>query len=222
MKPPLSAFYLLLLIFTLGFLLTFIQIGILTIAFDKLGLSPQSALLLLVTSLLGSLINLPLFTIKAGAAPPDLTPPPLRGLLQQRPREFRGKTLIAVNVGGCIIPVAFTLYLLQYHDLPMLKLITAIIIVSTVCYHFSRPIPGMGIGMPIFIAPLAAALTALIISPGHSAPLAYISGTLGVLIGADVMRLKDIRTMGVPVASFGGAGTFDGIFLTGIIAALLA
>ncbi|HFD92359.1 MAG TPA: DUF1614 domain-containing protein [Gammaproteobacteria bacterium] len=222
MRPPLSAFYLLLLIFILGFLLTFIQIGIFTIAFDKLGLSPHSALLLLVSSLFGSLINLPLFTIKAEPAPPDLTPSPWRGLLQQPLREFHGKTLIAVNVGGCIIPVAFTLYLLQYHDLPALQLVTAIIIVSTVCYHFSRPIPGMGIGMPIFVAPITAALTALIISPEHSAPLAYISGTLGVLIGADVMRLKDIRTMGVPVASFGGAGTFDGIFLTGIIAALLA
>ncbi len=222
MKPPVSAFYLLLLIFTLGFLLAFIQIGILTIAFDKLGLSPHSALLLLVTSLFGSLINLPLFTIKAEPPPPGLSPSPWQGLLRQPLREFRGKTIIAVNVGGCIIPVAFTLYLLQYHDLPALKLILAIIIVSAVCYHFSRPIPGLGIGMPIFIAPLAAAFTALILSPEHSAPLAYISGTLGVLIGADILRLKNIRAMGVPVASFGGAGTFDGIFLTGIIAALLA
>lgn len=222
MKPPVSAFYLLLLIFTLGFLLAFIQIGLLTIAFDKLGLSPHSALLLLVTSLFGSLINLPLFTIKAEAAPPDLPPSPWRGLLRQPMREFQGKTVIAVNVGGCIIPVAFTLYLLQYHDLPILKLIPALLIVSAVCYRFSRPIPGLGIGMPIFIGPLAAAITALILSPEHSAPLAYISGTLGVLMGADILRLKNIRTMGVPVASFGGAGTFDGIFLTGIIAALLA
>ena len=76
--------------------------------------------------------------------------------------------------------------------------------------------------MPIFIAPLSAALIAMILDPGHSAPLAYISGTLGVIIGADVFHLKDIPRMGTPLASIGGAGTFDGIFMTGIVAVLLA
>ncbi|MCW8828861.1 MAG: DUF1614 domain-containing protein, partial [Gammaproteobacteria bacterium] len=68
----------------------------------------------------------------------------------------------------------------------------------------------------------SAALAAVLIAPEASAPLAYISGTLGVLIGADLLRLKDIRTMGAPFASIGGAGTFDGIFITGIVAVLLA
>jgi len=137
-------------------------------------------------------------------------------------KEFRGKTIIAVNLGGCVIPVAFTLYLLGQHPLPLLQVIPAIALVSMVCYFFSRPVPGLGIGMPIFVAPITAAVVALLINQAHSAPLAYISGTLGVLIGADIMRLSTIRSMGVPMASIGGAGTFDGIFLTGIIAALLA
>jgi uncharacterized membrane protein len=85
----------------------------------------------------------------------------------------------------------------------------------------SRPVPGVGIGIPVFIAPVMAALAAAILDPAHSAPLAYISGTLGVLIGADIMRLGDIRRMGTPFASIGGAGTFDGIFLSGIVAVLL-
>ena len=76
--------------------------------------------------------------------------------------------------------------------------------------------------MPVFIAPVTAALVALIISPDQSAPLAYICGTLGVLIGADLFRLKDIKQMAIPVAAIGGAGTFDGIFFTGIVAVLLA
>ena len=75
--------------------------------------------------------------------------------------------------------------------------------------------------MPVLIAPLTAALIAVAINIEHSAPLAYISGTLGVLIGADLLRLKDVRQLGAPVASIGGAGTFDGIFMTGIVAALL-
>ena len=76
--------------------------------------------------------------------------------------------------------------------------------------------------MPIFIAPISAAIVAILLEPEFSAPLAYISGTLGVVIGADLLRVGNIRDMGVPVASIGGAGTFDGIFITGIVAVLLA
>jgi uncharacterized membrane protein len=61
-----------------------------------------------------------------------------------------------------------------------------------------------------------------LLSPAHSAPLAYADGTLGVLIGADLARLQDIRHLGTPLAAIGGAGAFDGIFITGIVAALLA
>jgi uncharacterized membrane protein len=42
------------------------------------------------------------------------------------------------------------------------------------------------------------------------------------LIGADLLNLDAVRGLGAPVASIGGAGTFDGIFLTGIMAVLLA
>ncbi|HHH36842.1 MAG TPA: DUF1614 domain-containing protein [Gammaproteobacteria bacterium] len=220
---PFSPLHLLLFIFLLGFLLAFVQIGIFTIAFDKLGLSPHSAMLLLFTSLFGSAINLPLFSVRA-ERPPEIppVPPQIRGLLRQVMREFTGRTVIAVNVGGCLIPLFFSAYLLKHHPLPLDQVFLAVALVSGVCYTFSRPIPGMGIGMPVFVAPLTAALVALMINSEHSAPLAYISGTLGVLLGADILRLGDIRRMGVPLASIGGAGTFDGIFLTGIIAVLLA
>jgi uncharacterized membrane protein len=85
----------------------------------------------------------------------------------------------------------------------------------------SRPIPGLGIGMPMLVAPLTAALVAIPLGGEYRAPLAYIAGSLGVLIGADVLRLKDIRKLGAPLASIGGAGTFDGIFMTGLVAVLL-
>jgi uncharacterized membrane protein len=56
----------------------------------------------------------------------------------------------------------------------------------------------------------------------NTAPLAYISGSMGTLIGADLTNLDKVQGIGAPVASIGGAGTFDGIFLTGILAVLLA
>jgi uncharacterized membrane protein len=42
------------------------------------------------------------------------------------------------------------------------------------------------------------------------------------LIGADLLNLGIIQELGAPIASIGGAGRFDGIFMTGILAVLLA
>ncbi|MBZ0095291.1 MAG: DUF1614 domain-containing protein [Sulfuricella sp.] len=217
---PFSPFYLALLLVALGLLAVFVQVGALTLAFDKLGLSPHSATLLLSVSLLGSLINLPLFSVKAEGPPPPM-PQPFRSLLRLPPMAFTGKTVVAVNVGGCLVPLGFSAYLLHHTLLSLWSVIGTVALVSMVCRLASRPVPGVGIGIPIFVAPLVAAMTSLIIDPQYSAPLAYISGTLGVLIGADISRINDIRKMGAPFASIGGAGTFDGIFLSGIVAVLL-
>ena len=143
-------------------------------------------------------------------------------LLRHQHLSFEGRTLIAVNVGGCLIPAAFSIYLYTHTDVSLLSILFGVCLVSVISFLVSRPIQGIGIGMPILIAPLSAALAAIVIDPAHSAPLAYISGTLGVIIGADLMRLKDINHMGTPLASIGGAGTFDGIFITGIVAVILA
>jgi uncharacterized membrane protein len=203
------------------FLVIFIQLGILGIVLEKLGLSPNSAALLLASTLFGSMINLPLFKIISdeNESINDLKGP---RLLFTSMQPFTGTTIIAINVGGALIPIFFSLYLIFFHQLNPLQFIPAIMVVSYISYTFSRPIQGLGVGIPVFIAPVTAALVALIIAPAQSAPIAYVCGTLGVLIGADLFRLKDIKQMAVPVAAIGGAGTFDGIFFTGIIAVLLA
>ena len=212
---------LLYLVFLSVLLIIVLQLGIFGIVLTKLGLSPNSAMLLLGTTLLGSLINLRLFTMDSTAEelPENYQAPRL--FLSPIP-VLKGKTIVAVNVGGALIPICFSLYLISLHSVTPLELIPAISIVATISYIFSRPIEKLGIGIPVFIAPITAAFSALMISPEHSAPLAYICGTLGVLIGADLFRLKDIKQMAVPIAAIGGAGTFDGIFFTGIIAVLLA
>jgi len=221
-SPPFSPKAMFLAIFALAFLFTFIQIGAISIVFEKLGLSQHSAIVLLFASLFGSGINLPVFSVEADAKTHEELPWYLRSLLQKPQIPFTGRTVIAMNVGGGLIPIAFSLYLMLYHHLPFSNILISIAITSAISYLVSRPIPGFGIGMPIFVAPICAALVAVIINPEMSAPLAYICGTMGVLIGADLFRLKDIRHMGVPIASIGGAGTFDGIFITGIVAVLLA
>ncbi len=211
---------LILLIAALVFFITMVQFGVFTIAFDKLGLTRDSAVLLFITILAGSMINLPLFSMES--SPPDMyeIPPQLRELIRQQP--FSGRTIVHVNVGGCIVPVAFCLFLLNHNPLNLGYVVLAVTAVSALSYSISRRVPGVGLGMPILLAPIAAALVSFLLDPENAALLAYISGTLGVLIGADLLHLKDIKEMGTPFASIGGAGSFDGIFLTGIVAALLA
>jgi uncharacterized membrane protein len=222
MRLPYAPLPLLIFVVILIFLLSIVQVGALTIAFDKLGLTAPSAFLLLFASLFGSAINLPLFTVRAEQPATAPLPPSLRRLLRLHAREFKGKTLVAVNVGGCLIPAAFSIYLLIRHPMPWTQVLFATAAIAGLSRLISRPIPGLGIGMPIFIPPVMAAMLALLINSEESAPLAYVSGTLGVIIGADLLRLNDIRKLGTPFASIGGAGTFDGIFMTGIVAVLLA
>ena len=222
MRLPFSPIYLLLFVLALGLLLVVVQIGAITIAFDKLGLSGGGVFLLLFGSLVGSLINLPLFSM-VSESPPDMSAAtPLHRLLQIPAMPFNGRTIVAINVGGGLIPIFFSIYLLAHNPLPLWQALFGIAAVAGLSRALSRPIPGIGIGMPIFVAPIGAAILALLINPAASAPLAYIAGTLGVLVGADLLRLADVRHMGTPFASIGGAGTFDGIFITGIVAVLLA
>ena len=222
MRSPFSPLQLALFLGVLGGLLLVLQLELFKVAFERLGLSEQSAFLLLISSLLGSMINLPLVTVRSQRPPTEQLPPALRRLLRMSQQPFTGRTIIALNVGGCLIPVSFSTYLMIHNPVSSGDAFVATAVVSAVSYLASRPVPGLGVAMPIFVGPIAAALTAVFVNPAYSAPLAYICGTLGVLIGADLLRLKDIKNMGAPVASIGGAGTFDGIFITGIVAVLLA
>jgi uncharacterized membrane protein len=193
-------------------------------------------------SLLGSHVNLPVARL------------PSEPVLTEREVAFFGVryivptieespgTIIAVNVGGAVVPVLLSLYLLIKRRLYVSGLV-GVAIVAAVVHMVARPVPGVGIAIPTLFPPVVAALVAvaltrLLPAPSeaqatsvgwsrsrlrlNAAPLAYIVGSMGTLIGADLLNLGRLGELGAPVASIGGAGTFDGIFLTGILAVLLA
>lgn len=212
------------LMFLLMSLLLFamLQIHLFEIAFTKLGLTPEATILIVLGTLIGSGINLPLFKIKTHQTGHLVVQPGQKPIWELFQPAREGYTVIAVNVGGCLIPVGLCLYFILLRAVEPLHFMVSLAAITALSYKLSRPIPGIGIGMPILIAPIAAVLLALLLDAQHAAHLAYVSGVLGVLIGADVLRIKNVAELGVPVAAIGGAGTFDGIFMTGIIAALLA
>ena len=204
------------------FFVAMIQVHLFEIAFEKLGLTPEVSLLLLIGTLVGSGINIPLFSLRTKTTGHLVMSPDKKPVWEIFQPAKEGKIVIALNIGGCIIPVGLCLYFTSLQLIEPVKLLLALSVITALSYNFSRLIPGLGVAMPIFIAPLASVTLALILDPEHAAQLAYISGVLGVLIGADILRLHSIIRLGAPIAAIGGAGTFDGIFLTGIIAALLA
>jgi uncharacterized membrane protein len=190
-------------------------------AYMSLGIGPGTALFLLFASLIGSIFNIPIVQLEPEPVVSDRIVD-FYGMQYIVPTvtHWRG-TVIAVNVGGAVIPTLLSLYLLFTRHL-WIKGTIATAIVALVLHWLANPVPGLGIAVPVFVPVVATAAVALILSREDAAPLAYIAGALGTLIGADLTNLDKVGGLGAPVASIGGAGTFDGIFLTGILAVILA
>jgi len=218
---PLTPGFFSILVALLGLLVVLVQLGLLRFAFMRLGVSSSTALLLLIGSLIGAYFNIPVADMP-GERVLSGQVIDYFGMRYVVPvvRDWPG-TLIAVNVGGAVIPTIMSLYLLfRYRLWGSAAVATAV--VAAACYWLADPVPGVGIAIPVFVPAAATAIVALVLSREYAAPLAYIAGSLGTLIGADLLNLGRISGLGAPVASIGGAGAFDGIFITGIVAVLLA
>lgn len=198
-------------------LVALIEFGILSYTYRSIGLRSRPALVVLLASLIGSYFNIPVARL------------PGQQVLTHQVIDFFGVgyavpavvdwpgTVIAVNVGGALIPGVVSLYLLIRYALWVRGLV-ATGCVTAVCHMLAHPVPGLGIALPTLVPALTAAIVAALLSRTRAAPLAYICGSLGTLVGADLLNLGAVQGLGAPVASIGGAGTFDGIFLVGVMA----
>jgi uncharacterized membrane protein len=204
-----------------GFFLIVLVLRSVRYAYESLGVSSNTAIFLLFATLIGSIFNIPIAELPSERAMSHHVVD-FFGMRYAVPAvsHWRG-TVIAVNVGGAVIPTLMSIYLLIRCEL-WVKGLAATAIVALVIHWMADPVPGLGIAVPVFMPVVITAIVAMILSREDSAPLAYIAGRLGTLIGADLTNLDKVRGLGAPIASIGGAGTFDGIFLTGILAVLLA
>ncbi|MGO8949896.1 MAG: DUF1614 domain-containing protein [Ktedonobacterales bacterium] len=249
---------LMVIVLTLFLLLAFAYLNLAEHVFRLLGLSSLGAFFILGGSLFGSMINIPLTRQRIKVVDPRMEQMPawmrwILPIVHYYPPAVVDQ-VVAVNVGGAIIPVVFSAYLLTLPGTKLIATLAATTIVVIIAKLLARPMPGVGVTLPTFIPPLVAAVAAhfLVVGMGGplgaAAPVAYISGTLGTLIGADLLNLPRIlrgslvqgtagRSGDDPIwsfygregrpapkfiASIGGAGIFDGIFLTSILAPILA
>lgn len=212
------------LLLILVFIGAFLFLGITELAFEKIGFSSKTFFGILILTFLGSMVNIPVRRFSN-----------VQNLVEVQEVKFYWRTfripqyvqkqistLVTINFGGAVIPILVSLYLLAIHPSVIASAIAATVFTSVVIHLVAKKVRGVGIVTPAFIPPIAAAIISLLLWQGSDAAvIAYVSGTMGALIGADLTNLRGITRLGAPVVSIGGAGTFDGVFLTGIIAVVL-
>jgi uncharacterized membrane protein len=219
---PLTRPFLVLSLAVLVALVALLELGVLSYAYRRLGLDRPLISVVLLATFLGSVVNLPLVAMRSA-----------RLVVAKRTVRFLGvryvvpavwvphRTVVAINVGGALVPAMVSVYLFL-HDGLGFRGVLAVALVALVVNLIARPVAGVGIVVPALVPPLAAAAVALVFGGASVPAVAYAAGVLGTLVGADLLNLWRVRDMGAPVVSIGGAGTFDGVLLSGVIAVLIA
>jgi len=233
-SQPMSPGYFIFLLSLSTFLLPYLIIT--GVIFGRaLEVPPYIVLLIFLLSLFGSGVNIRIKEVESIQPIVYLKEVYFFGVRWPIPeiRYGPGKMVIAINVGGALIPLFFSLYLLIFsvpsHEInPLIsyvKIIVAFIVVTLVVHSFAKPVKGLGIAIPSFIPPLISAIVAAILYPIYVKTnpfiIAYVAGTLGTLVGADLLNWKKIPELGAPMASIGGAGVFDGVYMTGLAAVII-
>jgi|SRR5579872_2204820 len=209
----------LIVLFLLG-LAALLFVNVAGFAYERIGIDRGWFTAIVFGSLVGSRVNIPIwrFPDRVRVESEQVS---VFGILYRIPARTTGRSILAVNVGGAIIPTAVSIYLILHDHIWQHSLI-AVACVAVVVFAVARPVKGVGIVTPSLLPPAAAAIAAVVIGRPAEAALAYVCGTLGTLLGADLMNLWRVRDLGAPEASIGGAGTFDGVFLSGLLAVVLA
>jgi uncharacterized membrane protein len=222
----------LLLVLAVPLIVIYLFIRLSEAAFEQVGFDHWHASIAVFGSILGSMVDIPLHSGPISSYPSwFISAASATG--QSFPTDFH-PLYLAVNLGGCIIPLAISLDLLRRHKATVPRAALGVLVVAVITYLVARPIANEGIVLPFWLSPTLAAAAGLMLARGYDkAPsLAYISGTIGTLLGADIFNLFTPGVLPVLspigeqtrplVLSIGGAGVFDGIFLTGILAVLFA
>jgi uncharacterized membrane protein len=204
--------------------LIFLFVGISESAFAEVGFSRTEFALILIATFFGSFINIPVTRISGNEPVVGYREVRFYGMIYRIPVTARARvsTVVAINVGGALVPIIVSAYLLLSHPSLALDALIGVIVTSIGVHLVARKVKGQGIETPAFLPPIIAAVISLLIHPGTGvAVIAYVSGSMGALIGADLSNLGGITDLGAPMVSIGGAGTLDGVFLTGILAVIL-
>jgi uncharacterized membrane protein len=227
---PLSLFAIVLLIALLILIIPLLILGVIGAAFTRLGFSWISALAIVLLMLFGSFVNIPVYKVRRDMIRITPSDSSAFGEYSQSNLTAVWDTTIAINLGGALIPIAVSLYMLYQAILitgtsQIFSVCVAIILVASITYVSTRYLPGSGIQVSLIIPALSALLAGLMLSGGTglaAAVTAFVSGITGTLLGGNIAQIFRIKDLDVPTVSIGGAGTFGAVFICCILPALIA
>ncbi len=183
---------------TLMVVLALVYFGTAQRILDRMRLTDKQAIILLVMVGVGSLFDIPIIS---------------------------SPIVLTINIGGAIIPVILCLWLIATTDTMREKLraIVSALIVGALVFIGSRYLPNepetMFIDPKILYGTLAG-ITAYLV--GRSRRSAFIGGVLGILF-SDLLHMGMLLTGGiVGTTAIGGAGAFDVIIISGLVAVMTA
>ncbi|MCD6409433.1 MAG: DUF1614 domain-containing protein [Candidatus Verstraetearchaeota archaeon] len=238
LRMPFHPFVLILLVFTGFFTFYWVALilGAVTTAFRILGLTATQGLMIatgmLFFSIILSAVDVVVYRVEKPFSELEMEFTTVFGIPYPVPRLrlTTKEMLVTVNVGGAIIPLAISASMIYLLSLKpdaaptFAAMLLTTMVVTLVSYYFSRIVPGVGIVLPAFLPPMVSGLATVAFTGvlgvlKYALPVAYVGAVLGTLIGADLLNLaKYLDRLEAPLVSIGGAGTFDGIYLSGIIA----
>ena len=178
---PVAPLFMVLLLVAFAALVVLLQFGVISYAYEKMGVSRRFILAILLLSLGGSAINIPIAEWPAEDLVVEKTVNYFGVWYAVPAIEHQGHMVLAINLGGALIPLALSVFLLVKHEI-YAEGAVGVAIMSVATYLLAKPVPGVGIAVPPLLPPILAAVVALAISRRYAAPLAYVAGSMGCLL----------------------------------------
>ena len=155
---------------------------ILAFAYRKIGVPARFMLFVMLLSLVGSHVNIPLYAMPVERLLPPQTVAVFGRTYVTPPVQQEGTMIVAINVGGALLPVLLSIYLFRRSNIRG-RMLLGVAIVAAVVHSLAQIVPGVGITVPMFAPPLTAIAVSLVLAVRRAPPLAYVAGSMGALIG---------------------------------------
>ena len=204
-----------------GMLAALVQLDVIRIAFEMLGLSAWSAIGLLLIVVITRPLEIHIGDLTANRERLQRLPGAVQEFMLRRRRGFADRTAVVVSIGGSVAPLVFVAYLAIVRGLPVVSTLLATLFVTAVAHLSKGHRFSSGVDQSAVFAPMAAVLVASSFVAAERGAAAIVSGTVGVLVGADLLHLNDVGSLGSSSICIGSVDSLDAILLTGILALLL-
>ena len=162
-----NALFVALLLF-LFFIAVFLFVGVTEAAFERIGFSRAEFFVILFLTFIGSFVNIPIKKIQGTENVVDYEEVNFFWVTYRIPQFFRRQvsTLVAINLGGAVIPILVSTYLLVTHPSLLTYSLIGVFFSSVVVRLVAQEVKGVGIVTPMFVPPLCAAVISLLIYHG--------------------------------------------------------